>query len=177
MIQPLELYHEQLQRQPRFGPCLDYTLARNNRSKYFGVEYWTLPGSNTPWRPWLYFKEVLRAGRLVFCCCSNGGETCSASWIWFIKRFWNWEIFCLSEIFCPSKQTFYSLWILIPISGWDNSKVGQWTAWSPILDLINWSWAYLIKSSLILGAIILDTFVTIMCRNDELSWVGCLRTD
>ena len=42
-------------RQTRFGPCLDfgfqYALIRNNRSKNFGVEYWTLPGSNSPWRP------------------------------------------------------------------------------------------------------------------------------
>ena len=38
-------------RQARFGPCLDfgfqYTLIRNNRSKNFGIEYWTLPGSNS----------------------------------------------------------------------------------------------------------------------------------
>ena len=43
-------------RQARFDPCLDfglqYALIRNNRSKNFGVEYWTLPGSNSPWRPW-----------------------------------------------------------------------------------------------------------------------------
>ena len=26
-------------------------LIRNNRSKNFGVEYWALPGSNSPWRP------------------------------------------------------------------------------------------------------------------------------
>ena len=42
-------------RQARFGPCLDfgfqYALIRNNQSKNFGVEYWTLPGSNLPWRP------------------------------------------------------------------------------------------------------------------------------
>ena len=42
-------------RQPRTGPCLDfgfqYALIRTNRSKKFGVEYWTLPGSNSPWRP------------------------------------------------------------------------------------------------------------------------------
>ena len=41
-------------RQARFGPCLDfgfqYTLIRNNRSKKFGVEYWTLLGRNSPWR-------------------------------------------------------------------------------------------------------------------------------
>ena len=39
----------------KFGPCLDfgfqYALIRNNRSKKIGVEYWTLPGSNLPWRP------------------------------------------------------------------------------------------------------------------------------
>ena len=39
-------------RQARFGPCLDfgfqYALIRNNRSQIFGVEYWTLPGSNSP---------------------------------------------------------------------------------------------------------------------------------
>ena len=42
-------------RQARFSPCLDfgfqYTLIRNNWFKKFGVEYWTLPGSNSPWRP------------------------------------------------------------------------------------------------------------------------------
>ena len=41
--------------QVRFVPCLDfgfqYALIRNNWSKKFGVEYWTLPGSNSPWRP------------------------------------------------------------------------------------------------------------------------------
>ena len=41
-------------RQARFGPCLDfgfqYALIRNNQSKNFGVEYWTLPGSNLLWR-------------------------------------------------------------------------------------------------------------------------------
>ena len=39
-------------RQPRTGPCLEfgfqYVLIRNNWSKNFGVEYWTLPGSNLP---------------------------------------------------------------------------------------------------------------------------------
>ena len=34
--------------------CLDfgfqYTLIRNSWSKKFGVEYWALPGSNSPWR-------------------------------------------------------------------------------------------------------------------------------
>ena len=50
---------------PRFGPCLDfgfqYALIRNNRSKNFGVEYWALPGSNSPkcepkfWRQKLVF--------------------------------------------------------------------------------------------------------------------------
>ena len=38
-------------RQARFDPCLDfgfhYTIIRNNWSKNFGVEYWTLPGSNS----------------------------------------------------------------------------------------------------------------------------------
>ena len=56
-------------RQARFGPCLvalfwagdvhimaldfgfQYALVRNNWSKTFWVEYWTLPGSNSPWRP------------------------------------------------------------------------------------------------------------------------------
>ena len=44
-----------LARPPRPGPCLDfgfqYALIRNNRSKKIGVEYWALPGSNSPWRP------------------------------------------------------------------------------------------------------------------------------
>ena len=44
-----------LARPTRPGPCLDfgfqYALIRNNRSKKFGVEYWALPGSNSPWRP------------------------------------------------------------------------------------------------------------------------------
>ena len=44
-----------LARPPRPGPCLDfgfqYALIRNNRLKKFGVEYWALPGSNSPWRP------------------------------------------------------------------------------------------------------------------------------
>ena len=42
--------------QARLRPCLDlgfqYALIRNNWSKIFGVEYWTLPGSNSPERPW-----------------------------------------------------------------------------------------------------------------------------
>ena len=52
-------------RQERFGPCLDfgfqYALIRNNRSKSFGVEYWTLPGSNLPWRPFysIHGSELL----------------------------------------------------------------------------------------------------------------------
>ena len=33
------------------------TLIRNNWSKKFAVEYWTLPGSNSPWRPW-YWTEA-----------------------------------------------------------------------------------------------------------------------
>ena len=40
-------------RKARFGPCLDFgfqnALIRNNWSKKFWVEYWTLPGSNTSW--------------------------------------------------------------------------------------------------------------------------------
>ena len=52
-----------LQRQLWTGPCLDfgfqYAVIRNNRSKKFGVEYWELPGSNSPWQPcilqvWIY---------------------------------------------------------------------------------------------------------------------------
>ena len=47
--------HTQLARPTRPGPCLDfgfqYALIRNNRSKKFGVEYWALPGSNSPWSP------------------------------------------------------------------------------------------------------------------------------
>ena len=59
-------------RQARFGPSLDfrfqYALIRNNWSKKFGVEYWTLPGSNLLWRPWEGIKcckaeEQLRAYR------------------------------------------------------------------------------------------------------------------
>ena len=42
---------------PRSGSCLDfgfqYALIRNNWSKKFGVEYWALSGSNSPWRPWI----------------------------------------------------------------------------------------------------------------------------
>ena len=34
---------------PRFWVFIR-ALIRNNRSKNFGVEYWTLPGSNSPWR-------------------------------------------------------------------------------------------------------------------------------
>ena len=34
------------------GCGFQYALIRNNRSKKFGVEYWALPGSNSPWRPW-----------------------------------------------------------------------------------------------------------------------------
>ena len=38
-------------RQERISPCLDfwfqYTLKTNKLSKIFGVEYWTLPGSNS----------------------------------------------------------------------------------------------------------------------------------
>jgi hypothetical protein len=44
-------------RQPSNGPCLDfgslYTLIRNNWTKKFGVEYWTLPSSNLLWRPYM----------------------------------------------------------------------------------------------------------------------------
>ena len=46
-----------LLRPPRPGPCLNfgfqYAFIRNNRSKKFGVEYWALPGSNSPWWPCL----------------------------------------------------------------------------------------------------------------------------
>ena len=45
-------------RQARFGPCLhfgfQYALIRNNWSKICWVEYWTLPGSNSLWRPCHY---------------------------------------------------------------------------------------------------------------------------
>ena len=45
-------------RQPRFDPCLLFLVSmrsniRNNQSQKFLVEYWTLPGSNLPWRPFL----------------------------------------------------------------------------------------------------------------------------
>ena len=30
-----------------------YALIGNNWSIKFGVEYWALPGSNWPWRPWV----------------------------------------------------------------------------------------------------------------------------
>ena len=40
------------------SPCLDfgfqYSVIRNTRSKEFGVEYWALPDSNSPWRPCTY---------------------------------------------------------------------------------------------------------------------------
>ena len=46
---------QQLTRPSRPGPCLDfgfqYAFIRNNRSNNFGVEYWALLGSNSPWRP------------------------------------------------------------------------------------------------------------------------------
>ena len=40
---------------PRFW-VIQYTLLRNNQWKSFWVEYWTLPGSNSPWQPcdWFY---------------------------------------------------------------------------------------------------------------------------
>ena len=52
-----------LARPPRPGPCLDfglqYTLIRNNWSKQIGVEYWALPGSNSPWRPWKWWRKLM----------------------------------------------------------------------------------------------------------------------
>ena len=47
---------------PSPGPFLDfgfqYALIRNNRSKKIGVEYWALPGSNSPWRPCIYVLDI-----------------------------------------------------------------------------------------------------------------------
>ena len=58
------------QRHARFG--LDfgfqYALIRNNRSKNFWVEFWTLPGSNLPWRPctW-WFSDLYSLGNKILC--------------------------------------------------------------------------------------------------------------
>ena len=38
-------------RESRQGLISAYILGFNCSYKYFGVEYWTLPGSNSPWRP------------------------------------------------------------------------------------------------------------------------------
>ena len=61
----------QLARPPRSGPCLDfgfqYALIRNNRSKRFGViEYWALPGSNSPWRPCIEQPCKLKGVSVLF---------------------------------------------------------------------------------------------------------------
>ena len=53
---------------PRF--CFQYALLRNNWSKKFGVEYWTLPGSNSPWRPWVLISEKLPK-YLFYACVFN----------------------------------------------------------------------------------------------------------
>ena len=60
------------------SPCLDvgfqYTLIRNNRPKNFGVEYWALPGSNSPWRPcilyYCYAEKPFDFGFEVQSCCN-----------------------------------------------------------------------------------------------------------
>ena len=39
-----------------------YAFIRNNQSKKFGIEYWALPGSNSPWRPrgnqWVMTSDI-----------------------------------------------------------------------------------------------------------------------
>ena len=46
-----------------------YPLIKNNRSKNFGVEYWALPGSNSPWHPctlpFLRWRELLLGDHFV----------------------------------------------------------------------------------------------------------------
>ena len=56
-------------RQARFGPCLDfgfqYTLTRNNQSKKFGVEYWTV-GALGSLLSWTGFTQGYRNYSLGF---------------------------------------------------------------------------------------------------------------
>ena len=60
-------------RQPRTGPCLNfgflYALIRNNQIK-IGIEYWTLPGSNSPWRP-CRLRDYLKLRKKKFAELSN----------------------------------------------------------------------------------------------------------
>ena len=70
--------------------CLDfgfqYALIRNNQSKKFGVEYWTLPGSNWPWRPWMGLITVMSFAHSV-------GWVLHIGWGNLLKGLW---FFCIS---------------------------------------------------------------------------------
>ena len=71
-------------RQPRTGPWLDfgfqYALIRNNWSKIFGVEYWALPGSYSPWRP---CKILVKNSRSIADDQKNTTVHCSAALKYF----------------------------------------------------------------------------------------------
>ena len=51
-----------------------YTHIRNNGPKNFGIEYWALPGSNSPWRPCIlyccYAEKPFDFGFEVQSCCN-----------------------------------------------------------------------------------------------------------
>ena len=68
--QPAMAGPPRLARPPRPGPCLNvgfqYPLIRNNLSKKFAVEYWALPGPNSPWRPWMAIHHVCSNPTTVF---------------------------------------------------------------------------------------------------------------
>ena len=71
-------------RQARFSPWLDlgfqYALIRNNWSKIFGVEYWALPGSYSPWRP---CKILVKNSRSIADDQKNTTVHCSAALKYF----------------------------------------------------------------------------------------------
>ena len=94
-----------LARPPSPGPCLDfgfqYAFIRNNRSKKFGVEYWALPGSNSPWRPCFNIDSFLRnTGNLSY---SDLGKDC-------LKTTWKSQTVNInppSSIWLQTKKSFH----------------------------------------------------------------------
>ena len=88
-------------------PCLDfgfqYALIRNNWSKKFGVEYWALPCSNSPWCAPLLLIDNWKMKKI------NTNEITKDIYFWIDKVF-------IFVFFCMSVST--SFWLLQLRRGW-----------------------------------------------------------
>ena len=112
---------------PRFWVFIR-ALIRNNRSKNFGVEYWTLPGSNSPWRLWMDYTALVSV--LYFFKIDN------LSYLLHILAFFT---VCVLLFFSSSffASTFFDRYILLQATG---NERRSWKAWG-----LDYTWGRLCR--------------------------------